>query len=158
MNIGIAQRLARRICDNCKTKQDVAKETIDKLKAELAKIPKRYIHDNLDPENPVFYYGKGCAKCHTTGYIGRVAVAEIFQFTEPARRLIEEGFPMARVLEEATRQEMITIRQDTLLKALEGYTTVEEVFRLAQETEESNEMEEEQMKKKSEETKETEKA
>lgn len=149
MNIGIAQRLARRICDNCKMKQDVAAETVAKLVAELAKIPKRYIQAGLDPVHPVFYYGKGCPKCRDTGYLGRVAVAELFRFTEAARRLVEEGFPIAKVQAEANLQEMINLRQDVLLKALEGSTTVEEVFRLAQETEEAEAKEEEETKEKS---------
>ncbi|GMU25435.1 GspE/PulE family protein [Patescibacteria group bacterium] len=141
MNIGIAQRLARRICEACKDVQELDAVTMEHLKRELSAIPKKYFHQGMDPSNPVFYHSKGCPKCKGTGYSGRVAVAEIFLFTERARRLVEKGFPIEQAKEEAKKQDMISVRQDTLLKALEGMTTIEEVYRLSQETSEEEESE-----------------
>lgn len=135
LNLGIAQRLARKICPHCKEVQEIAPETVEKLKKEVLLIPKKYFSQGIDQNAPlVFYHGKGCARCGDTGYAGRTAVAELFQFTQTAKRLVEKGFPAAEVQVEATRQEMLKLRQDILLKALEGITTVEEVLRLGQET------------------------
>jgi len=136
MNIGIAQRLARRICEGCKEVQELEPEIIERLKKELREIPKKYIKEGSDIENPVFYHGKGCARCKQTGYGGRVSIAEMMLFTTSARKLVEKGFPIEEVQKEVKDQEMIVLRQDALLKALDGITTIEEVYRLSQETEE----------------------
>lgn len=136
INIGIAQRLARRICDQCKEPQDIEPEIVEKLKQELRSIPKKYVASTIDIEHPKFYHGRGCVQCKDTGYFGRVAIAELLFFTTNARKLVEKGFPLGEVIEEAKSQEMLYLRQDALLKALESHTTVEEVFRLSQETEE----------------------
>ncbi len=137
LNLGISQRLARKICVFCKETQDVAPETKKKLLAEIQLIPKKYISRQIDVfADPMFYHGKGCARCGGTGYSGRTAAAELFQFTLSAKRLVEKGFPRDDVRTEAIHQEMLGLRQDMLLKALEGLTTVEEVLRLGQETSE----------------------
>lgn len=135
LNLGIAQRLARKICPHCKEVQEIAPETVEKLRKEVQLIPKKYFSQGIDQNGAlVFYHGKGCARCGDTGYSGRTAVAELFQFTHQAKRLVEKGFPIDDVRAEAVKQEMLMLRQDILLKALEGTTTVEEVLRLGQET------------------------
>ena len=136
LNVGVAQRLARKVCQNCKEPETVDPKTLATITAELSNIPKRYFKEGQDPAKPVFSHGKGCNRCNNSGYIGRVAVAEIFMFTATAQRLVQEGFPLAKVQEEAKRQEMLSLREDALLKALDGLTTVAEVLRLSQETQE----------------------
>jgi type IV pilus assembly protein PilB len=139
LNIGIAQRLARKICEGCKEPQTIDPKTLTLLQQEIAEIPKRFLPKEYNASSVVFYHGKGCNRCSNTGYVGRVAVAELFLFTPRARELVQEGFPHAKVKEEVQHQEMISIRQDSLLKAMEGLTTVEEVLRLSQETAEADE-------------------
>lgn len=135
LNIGIAQRLVRKICPHCKAEQEIAPEILQKLQRELRKIPPKYMQKGFDISvAPVFYHGKGCARCGGSGYSGRTAVAELFLFTPQAKRLVEKGFPIEEVQAEAEQQGMLRLRQDVLLKALEGTTTVEEVLRLSQET------------------------
>jgi type IV pilus assembly protein PilB len=136
LNVGLAQRLARKICPNCKEPEAIDSGVLSGIVKEIAQIPKRYFSAGVDPANPVFYHGKGCNRCTNSGYIGRVAIAEIFMFTATAQRLVQEGFPLAKVQEEGRRQEMISLRQDALLKALDGFTTLAEVLRLSQETQE----------------------
>ncbi len=143
LNIGIAQRLARKICQNCKEPETLDSKMLADIGAELLQIPKRYFKPDFDPSKPpVFYHGKGCTRCNGVGYIGRIAIAELFRFTPAAQRLVQEGFSLAKVQEEALRQEMISLRQDALLKALDGFTTVAEVLRLSQETQEDEGKEE----------------
>lgn len=134
LNIGIAQRLARKICTFCKTEQTLDERTLNKLTAELRAIPPKYLNGHDLGRAPVFFHGTGCARCGDSGYSGRIAVVELFQFTPQAKRLVEQGFPLDKVRAEFARQEMLTVRQDILLRALEGVTTVEEVLRLGQET------------------------
>ncbi len=139
LNLGIAQRLARKICTFCKKPQEIAPETLAKLQHEIQAIPATYFSAGITQSGPfTFFHGEGCARCGGSGYSGRTAAAELFQFTQVAKRLVEKGFPIAEVRAEAARQKMLTLRQDILLKALEGVTTVEEVLRLGQETNEDS--------------------
>jgi type IV pilus assembly protein PilB len=134
LNIGIAQRLARKICPHCKEAREIAPETAEKLRREIIAIPKKYLRKDFDPQAAlVFMHGKGCARCGGSGYSGRTAAVEIFKFTQQAKRLVEKGFQIDEVRAEAKRQEMLTLRQDMLLKAIDGITTLEEVLRLGQE-------------------------
>ena len=137
LNIGIAQRLARKICVNCKEPFEVEAVTVEKLSKEIKKIPPKYFAPDFKPDGKlVFYHGKGCAKCGNTGYLGRVAVAELIEFNDQMRRLVEKGFPIQEVKAEVARQEALSLRQDTILKALDGLTTVDEIFRLSQDVQE----------------------
>ncbi len=137
LNLGIAQRLARKICTNCKEPENIEPEIVDKLRNEIKKIPPKYFSPGFSPDGPLtFFHGKGCARCGDTGYQGRVAVAELMEFTDSMRRLIEKGFPIAEVRAEVARQEALSLRQDAILKALDGLTTLSEVFRLSQEVQE----------------------
>lgn len=136
INVGIAQRLARVICTHCKIEQEVDPLIFTQLKSEIEEIPAFYFKDGIRPERPVFYVGAGCSRCKNTGYLGRVSIVELFLFTLNARRLVERGFPLKEVESEARDQHMIRLRQDAILKALDGITSIEEIFRLSQETEE----------------------
>jgi len=137
INLGIAQRLARKICTNCKEPQEIEASTVEKLKKDLAKIPPKFFKPGFDPNGKlVFYHGKGCPRCGGTGYQGRVAIAELFEYVEPVRRLIEKSAETDQLRVEFTKQGAITMRQDSVLKALDGLTTVEEVFRLSQDVQE----------------------
>ncbi|MDQ7814947.1 MAG: GspE/PulE family protein [Patescibacteria group bacterium] len=137
LNLGVAQRLARKICQACKEPQVLEQRTLDKLQADIKAIPKRYFESGFDPEKPlVFYHGKGCARCGNSGYQGRIAIDEMIQFTDRMKRIVEKGFPVAEVRVEIARQEALSLRQDAILKALSGFTTVEEVLRLSQEAQE----------------------
>lgn len=141
INVGIAQRLARKICEYCKEPEEIEAVVKNKLQLELNEIPDTYFAEGLDRHHPIFYHGKGCSRCKQTGYMGRVSIAEMFIFTNNARKLVEKGFPGEEVKQEIKNQGMITVRQDAILKAIEGVTTVEEVFRLSQETEEGEAVE-----------------
>ena len=137
INIGIAQRLARRICTHCKEPLAVEALQLEKIRKELKLIPKKYVKPGMDLDGPiVFYHGKGCARCGDTGYQGRLSVVELFEFTDQAKRLVEKGYSQDAARVEFERQESITLRQDGFLKALDGMTTIAEVFRLTQETQE----------------------
>jgi len=132
LNLGIAQRLARKNCAFCKAVEVIPEPTLSMLMDVLRSVPKKYV-EGLDFSKPVpFYKGTGCPKCGNTGYQGRTAAAELFQFTLQARKLVETGFDAAAFRKEFERQEMITLRQDLVLKAAEGLTSVEEVLRLSQ--------------------------
>jgi type IV pilus assembly protein PilB len=136
LNIGIAQRLARKICVHCKEESMPDAATLEKLQKEFLSIPTKYFKDGKRPTALTFYHGKGCSRCGDSGYSGRVSVAELFAYTLQAQRAIEKGFSYDAFHAEQQRQEALTLRQDALLKAFDGSTTLEEVFRLSQDTQE----------------------
>lgn len=137
MNVAIAQRLARKICPDCKVQTEVPPNVEQDMLDLLKKVPARYLPENLrNPETVsklTFYKGEGCPRCGSAGYRGRVAVAEVLQVTPALSNIIAEGFNMEEAKKEIKNQEMITLKQDALLKALQGLTTVEEILRISQE-------------------------
>lgn len=139
LNLGVAQRLARKICTHCKEPLEVDTKTSDSIRNELKGIPKKYLAEGFNVDGPlVFYHGKGCARCGDKGYAGRSVVAELYQYTDTAKKIMEKGFPKEEARVEFNRQELLTIRQDAILKAIDGITTLEEVFRLSQVTQEDD--------------------
>ncbi len=132
LNVAIAQRLARRICQHCRAEIEVTPDARKFVETEIFRVPKKYMADR-DPQTVKLYRGAGCTHCAMTGYLGRVAVCEIMMVTDTMRKLIESGFPGDEVKKEAAAQEMLTIKQDGILKALDGYTTIEEVMRVTRE-------------------------
>src|SRR3989338_7699246 len=133
-NVAIAQRLARKICPDCKGPAEVPLNVVEQMRSELRATTTRFVPSGLDVNGPLtFYRGQGCPKCGTLGYKGRVAVAEILQGTVNLNRLIAIGFPQAEVVAETQSQGMITMKQDALLKAIQGFTTIEEVMRISKE-------------------------
>jgi len=74
----------------------------------------------------------GCEKCNNTGYFGRVAIYEVMPVTEKLGKLILEKAPAAELQRQAMEEGMLTMKQDGFVKVLEGVTTVDEVWRVAQ--------------------------
>ncbi len=133
-NMAIAQRLARKICERCKTSIQLPPEVEARVRQEVLAIPLKYRkHLDLEKTPWTFYKGRGCTRCNNGGYVGRVAVGEIFQFDEELKLLIAKGFPVDQVQEVLKRKDFINLRQDALLKALEGWTTIEDVMRITSE-------------------------
>lgn len=125
----IAQRLIRRICPKCKEEIKMPPTLIDEIKRELDDIPKNNQRDlaRIKPDMK-FYHGVGCDDCNQ-GYRGRLGIFEVLRVTE----MIEEmaiGKKSANEIKSAAVEDgMITMRQDGILKCLEGITTIDEVFR-----------------------------
>jgi type IV pilus assembly protein PilB len=110
-----AQRLVRRICSNCKEQFVPEPEILQKLN----------LTENKDA---VFYHGSGCDRCKGRGYIGRAAVIEALPISEAIRRLIIKRASAAVIKNQAVTEGMKTLRMVGIEKALEGLTTLEEVW------------------------------
>jgi len=124
MQLIIAQRLARKICDNCKELYVPNDNVISKLKDEIGHMI------NIDQENIHLYKGKGCSKCENTGFSGRVGVYEVMEISQVICELILEGAPTVRIEEAAIKDGMLPMKKDGLLKVVMGLTTFEEVLSL----------------------------
>jgi len=136
----VAQRLARRICPNCKENFKVEPEVIEQVRAELAQVPSYMIQSRLkgvktlkDIDESFFYHGAGCVQCKNTGYLGRIALLEIIDVNEKIQEMILDPKKIIREADVRASQEFITIKEDGIIKALQGLTTLQEVYRVIQE-------------------------
>jgi type IV pilus assembly protein PilB len=111
----LAQRLAARICDNCKETYYPSRDVL-----------RRYFEDEGLTDVP-FYRGRGCAACRGTGYKGRVAFHELVLITEEIRTLISEGRSAQEITRAAAKVGYRPLRYDGLKKVLLGLTTIEEI-------------------------------
>jgi type IV pilus assembly protein PilB len=130
-----AQRLVRRICNECKEEIKVAPSVLEFIHNQVDKIEKEEVEKyklNFDDGLHV-YKGKGCEVCGHTGYKGRVAIFEALEIDKEMKEIISEhNGSEAEVLEYADKNGMITIKQDGILKVLLGLTTLEEVERVTE--------------------------
>jgi len=140
LNLVVAQRLARRICDKCREEVVIPKKVQDQIRKELENLPAKSLVEtqkfaSLQAELKVFK-GKGCSACKNSGYKGRVVLAEVLPISEKMRKIISSGFKQDDVAAELARLKMTNLYQDGLMKALQGLTTLEEVMRVSAEVEE----------------------
>jgi len=121
----MAQRICRRICQECKEEVPLSAEVEADFKKVLGKL-------YPSEKKPVLAKGKGCETCNGTGYLGRIGIFEVLPVTEKISRLILERAPAIDIEKQACEEGMITMKQDGYLKVLEQVTTLEEVLRVAQ--------------------------
>lgn len=117
----LAQRLIRGVCPECKTSYLLDKDHM--YYEVVAKSLPEY-----RPEQLVFWKGAGCRQCNGTGYAKRLAIHEVLLINSELKRLIVKNVPADVLKEAAVRNGMDTLFVDGLRKALEGKTTLEEVF------------------------------
>ena len=119
VNLVLAQRLARKVCIDCKFEQPMeAPAMIDmgftEEQTQGARIMK----------------GRGCATCNSTGYKGRIALYEVMRFTDDLKEMVLQGASTAELKVAAIKRGMVTLRMAGIRKILEGMTTPEEVLRV----------------------------
>lgn len=112
----LAQRLVRRICGNCKVEYEPPDSVLKAI--------------GMSGKTVKLHKGEGCRTCSGTGYKGRMGIYEVMVVNEEIRQLVMEEASADRIRDAAIRNGMRTLRQDGILKALQGHTTVEEVFRV----------------------------
>jgi type IV pilus assembly protein PilB len=118
INLICAQRLIRRVCQNCKQEEDVPVQALLNIGFSEAEAP-----------NIQLYRGRGCDVCLGRGYKGRVALFEVMSVTDDIRELILSGASAVELRRKALEEGMIGLRQSGLQKIRDGVTTIEEVVR-----------------------------
>ncbi len=117
LNLVVAQRLIRRICDRCKVKAEIDEKSLKRL--------------NLQPEqirDAVFYKGKGCEFCHGTGYRGRMPIFEFLTFDNSIRDLIVAKATEAEIRKASRAKGFGGLLESGIIRVLTGHTTVQEVL------------------------------
>ncbi len=130
LNITMAQRLVRKLCEACRKQKVLTEVEKKQITQELAGFPK-----NLTPSATkdwkIFQAAeKGCAQCNYTGYKGRTGVFEIILINTDVEKLILQSPSEYELQKEAVRQGQLTMRQDGLLKVLQGITDFAELERV----------------------------
>src|SRR3989338_116287 len=134
LNAVVGQRLVRKICPDCKIEDEIDNDILTKILNILTKVPVESSEKLSDNElhNLKFYKGKGCKSCHGLGFKGRIGIYEIMILTPKIEQVIlSEKISEYEIQDLAVTNGMVTMVQDGLLKAKDGITTIEEVFRVA---------------------------
>src|SRR3972149_463583 len=129
LNLMASQRLISKLCQKCKKAEEPPVEIKNIIKKEIEKLPKELISQS----DFKIYHSSGCEVCKGKGISGRIALFEIFEMTSQLGEIISGDLSEAKIIEEAKRQGMITLRQDGILKALQGLVGMEEAIRETQE-------------------------
>lgn len=127
INVVVAQRLVRKICDNCKRSYTMTKKELLDHFSE-ADIDKHYIPVGEKKEVRL-YKGEGCSHCHFSGYSGRMGIYEVFEMTKVINELVAQKQDADKIRDQAIKEGMTTMLDDGLNKVTRGMTTVEEVLR-----------------------------
>ncbi len=130
LNVSLAQRIARKVCDSCKEWYTPPQEVQDKIRTVLGTaLPAKY--QDLMTQLQVAK-GKGCQECNFTGYLGRIAIFEVLKITPTINKMILNRSSAKEIEVQAQKENLIIMKQDGYLKVLEGITTIEEVLRVAE--------------------------
>ncbi len=120
----VAQRLARTVCPNCATKY--------------------YAHENVledagikDQQVKAFRKGVGCAQCHNTGFQGRIGIYEVMPISTPVRRMIHRAAATYELRHRLHEEGVLSLREEAVLIAMSGTSSLEEVLRVTQVGDES---------------------
>lgn len=144
----VAQRLIRTICPKCKESYSPAPELLEELnfpghekKIVCSECKKIYIpapgvieqlNSTCHGQKEIhFYRGKGCSKCHHTGFSGRTLISEVIVVTDAIRSEILKRSVFTEIKKIAQKEGMKTIREDGFQKVMDGITSIEEVLRVA---------------------------
>ena len=153
LNLVLAQRLVRRICNNCRTRYEPSPEEIAAAKVtknttlrelhfteeavlntrtKATKEASPYLEKlSLDSKigDIAFFKGSGCDKCEGTGLKGRQGVYEVMAMTPHIRKLVMQNVGAAEIRDAAIEEGMLTLRMDAWLKVIKGITTTEQMIR-----------------------------
>ena len=119
VNLVLAQRLARKICNDCKAPTQVDQQ-----------ILREFGFTEQQLQNAQLYKGQGCKTCNNSGYKGRVALYEVMRFNDTLKEMVLQGASTAELKAAAIKNGMSSLRMSGIAKILAGVTTTEEVGRV----------------------------
>jgi len=129
LECSIGQRLVRRICPDCKQEVEVSDEVKQEVKASLDQLSDQARVEI--PEEFKFYQGAGCEKCKDIGYKNRLGIYEVIEVSPDIQKMLQRSDVTDSEIEEAAMANgAVLLKQDGILKALAGETSIDEVFRV----------------------------
>ncbi|MFC1678538.1 GspE/PulE family protein [Patescibacteria group bacterium] len=130
INAVIGQRLVRRLCKKCKTEHKLSEEEEEQVMKILSVVSPKAGVDIPTILPTIYKAGKGCDNCAGIGYRGRIGIYELFTMKDNLKDLASQGAPAFKILQLAIENGMVTMLQDGVLKAIEGRTSLAEVYRV----------------------------
>lgn len=128
VNVIVAQRLVRKICEKCKVSKELTPTEI------IANVGEEFYKNHFKTKTKLAtYQGKGCPICKNTGYTGRIGVFEVLEVTDSIRKLINTKASADEISKTARVEGMTTMTEDGIEKVKLGLTTLEEVLRVTKE-------------------------
>ncbi|HBB56750.1 TPA: hypothetical protein DEW47_01270 [Patescibacteria group bacterium] len=128
INIAMAQRLVRKLCNDCKTKHAPNEEEITKIEKVLNSLPSN--REKPAKEKIMIWKPTGCNKCNGIGYKGRIGIYEAILIDDKIEKLILSSPSETAILEGAKEQDILNMSQDGIMKVLSGITSLEELERV----------------------------
>ncbi|MDO9231331.1 MAG: ATPase, T2SS/T4P/T4SS family [bacterium] len=143
-NVIIAQRLIRKLCNECKEEYILEKKELETLRSNyemdnILEILKKNdaTKDKINPkdkwEDIKFYKPKGCSQCNKEGYHGRNGIFEVLEIDEEIRKMISQNSPAEELEKRAKEKGMLSMIEDGFSKAILGITSIEEILRVTKE-------------------------
>lgn len=123
INLVIAQRLVRQICNVCRVEYHPDEEVLTKLSEDY----------KVNIKGMKYYRGEGCSECRGTGFSGRIGIYEVLAVTEKIRELVAKRVSTDQIVEAARLEGMVAMVEDGVSKIASGLTTIEEVIAVVQE-------------------------
>jgi len=119
VNLILAQRLARKICGDCRTPIEIERPAL---------VQAGFTDEQI--EGATFYTGAGCRTCGDSGYKGRIALYEVMPMTDRIKEMVLQGASTAEIKEQMIADGISSLRMSGLQKVLDGVTTIEEILRV----------------------------
>ncbi|MBT3349139.1 type II/IV secretion system protein [bacterium] len=132
VNLIMAQRLARRLCPKCKIPTPPSADAQRKMR-EAFDVFEPYEGFDMNLLNDPMFFSpnpKGCDECEGKGYKGRIGIYELLDMGEEIKKGLLQGLPSFELQKIAQKEGMITLEQDGLIKAAQGLSSLEEVYKL----------------------------
>jgi type IV pilus assembly protein PilB len=117
LNLIIAQRLVRKICEKCKEPMKLSEDVLKRLKVDPARV-----------QNTTLYHGRGCSACGNTGYFGRLPIFEFLVMDHEMRDMVTKGTTESQLRAQARKKGFGGLLESGVIKMLDGRTTAEEVL------------------------------
>ena len=125
----LAQRLTRRLCTKCRQEYTLSADEFDTLTSDFGK--KYFDKTGIKYDSEMtFHRADGCEKCSGTGYRGRMGIHELMEGTPEVKLMIKKQASTETILEQAMKEGMSTLKQDGILKVIQGITDMAEVRRV----------------------------
>ncbi|AHB41248.1 hypothetical protein P148_SR1C00001G0453 [candidate division SR1 bacterium RAAC1_SR1_1] len=129
LNLIVAQRLVRKLCPHCATKRDPQYGEKVEVEETIKKITDANPNMKLERDGKI-PQSVGCDKCNGNGYVGRIGLIETFEITDDIKTMIIDGASTLMMYSKARETGYLTMKEDGILKLLDGITTLEEIRRV----------------------------
>jgi len=132
LSLSIAQRLVRKLCPLCKIEKTPTEKESTTMKLVMDSIKeegKNLSNYNIDPDAPIKLYSPvGCEKCNMIGYTGRIGIFEAIKTNEAIEKIMPQNPSEREIKKVARAQGILSMRQDGVVKILNGITSFDEVL------------------------------